>query len=429
MDTTNNSSQVAVISLLLVFPERSDTVADKIRSEWFEGDFRRAFDLLIDGGGDASTLIGAGFKSATVTKWLNCECMFSALDNHAKNLENEYLSRQLKQLGQRVLHTDNNDEALALISSFENSLVGVEKNEPVSVMAGCGSLVKELERRYENKGQLLGMPTGLTELDDVTQGLHNGDLVVIAGASSMGKTAFATGLVENAASHGHGALVFSCEMTVDQLLMRTVAAKSRIPMSTVRSANFQGKDWNKLHDAFNSISQLPLWINDAAGVSLEEIERQVARFKRTHGISIVLIDYLQILNYDKNSEQRELDRITTGLKRLAKNQDLCVVLLSQLNRQGQREDRPPSLLDLKGSGSIEANSDVVAFPWRPWATCPQCMNKVETPDHSTKLHQCEAYVIVGKQRQGLRNVSVPVLWNGQITRFENLENIRHQVSA
>lgn len=414
------NTQEAVISLLLAFPERADQVSDLVQPHWFEGEYRKAFDLLITGDNDAVTLTTAGIASNTVAHWLDVECGWWSLKKHAHNLQQQYIAHSLRQLSRQITRAENNDDALELINRFQNNLIANDRHELVSTMEGARRLAKELERRSTHTG-LLGMTYGLTDLDAKTEGMHRGDLVVVAAPSSMGKTAFASGIVESAAEQGHRALIFSCEMTVEQLLMRTLAAKSGVPLSRIRSAKFAPQDWNRMTGAFEKISSQPIWLDDSPGITVQEIERKTKKANRQHGIDVVLIDYLQILAYDKSAETRELDRITTSLKNLAKDQNVCIILLSQLNRSGQQSSRPPQMTDLRGSGMIENNSDVILFPWRPAANCELCLNNQRTADHDPEIHRREAYVLIGKQRQGERNISIPVLWREEITRFENLE--------
>lgn len=414
-----NTSE-AILSLLLAFPERSDHVAEKVQPHWFEGEHRKAFELLITGDADAVTLTTSGISSDTVARWLDVECGWWSIENHVHDLEQQYLSRQLERLSRQLVRGGSIDDRLALIDKFQNGLITHGRREPISTLEGARKLAKALEHRSTQPG-LLGMSYGLSDLDEKTEGMHKGDLLVIAAPSSMGKTAFACGVVESSARGGFGVLVFSCEMSVEQLLMRTLASQSGVPLGRIRSAKFQNTDWNKMTGAFEQISKLPIWIDDSPGISVQEIARKVKRAKRQHGIDIVLIDYLQILAYDKSAETRELDRITTSLKNLAKQQEVCILLLSQLNRSGQQANRPPQMTDLRGSGMIENNADVILFPWRPAANCELCLNNRHTPDHNPAIHKREAYILIGKQRQGERNVSVPVLWREEITRFENLD--------
>lgn len=416
------ATQEAVLSLLLLYPAKAPEIAEKVQPQWFSGIRRTALDLLLDGSCDSVALASAGIPATEIARWLELDAGMWSLDRHSQNLQQYHVAGLLEQLSADILRAENNETAIRQIEDFMLRLTDNSGTEPVSSRDGAARLAKDLESRSTRRG-LLGMTYGLPDLDNKTEGLQLGDLVIVAAPSSMGKTAFAAGVIEAAAESGNPALVFSCEMTVEQLLMRTLSAKSGIPLKRIRSARFQDRDWPQMTHSFERISQMPLWIDDSSGISMQQVVRKVKQMKRRHGIKLVMIDYLQIMSYDRDQETRELDRITTGLKDLAKREGVCVVLLSQLNRMGQAQNRKPVMTDLRGSGMIENNADVILFPWRPAANCEKCQNNEVTPDHDPETHKREAYIIIGKQRQGERNIAVPVIWLEEITRFESFTAI------
>jgi len=412
-------TQASIISSMILFPETIQATTDAVSMEWFTGYYRKAFAYMVkEGGADVASLSAAiGTSTVTVCAWMDQEFTTAFLPQHYANLEREHSLRKIQYLGRQLLCASAVDEAVTLIDKFNNSLSGKDKTEPVQMKQGLKRLMSEIERRGALKGQILGMSYGIDDLDTATEGMHKGDLVIVAGTPSMGKTAFAVGALESAAAAGNRALAFSFEMTIEQLLMRSVSAHSGVPLGLIRASHkLQDYHYPKLTDSIGAMSAWPIHIDDPAGVGLDEITRKVKRAKKD-GLDLVLIDYLQIMDYDTAKEVQELGRITKGLKNLAKELDVCVVLLSQLNRGSEKDKRKPTMRDLRGSGMIEANADVIIFPYREAADCQKCQDKVEDAEHSTKVHQGKAEIIIGKQRQGERNISVKCLWVGERTRF------------
>jgi replicative DNA helicase len=407
---------------MVLFPEMILEVETKTSEEWFTGFYRKAYRHLVKhGGADPSSLSAAiGLNASEVCQWMEHEFSTAFLSQHIENLEREASVRKVQYLGNQLLKVSTLDDALGLIERFGNSLSIKDGTEPKEIKKGLSLLMKEMERRHALNGRILGMSYGLTDLDTATEGMHKGDLVVVAGPPSMGKTAFALGAAETAASCGHRTLVFSCEMTTEQLLMRSTAAHSGIPLSLIRSARLRDWEWPKLTDSIGQMSAWPMLIDDPAGITLSELTRKVRRAAKA-GLDLVLVDYLQIMKYDKSKETQELDTITTSLKNLAKELKVCIMLLSQLNRGLEKEKRKPTMSDLRGSGMIEANADVILFPYREAANCPKCQEKIEDAEHSTKVHQSKAEIIIGKQRQGERNISIKSIWIGERTRFTDIE--------
>lgn len=415
-------TQASLIALMIVFPDEAvDKISDLVPEEWFTGDYRTAYRYIVDNDHvDIPALsAGTGIDDNNICAWINQEFSIASLQHHVKNLEKEASMRRVRNLAQKLRAVDTPEEAIDLVEKFGTSISVRDKTEPVGIKKALAGLSKELERRYEARGELLGMSYGLRDLDEKTEGMHKGDLVIVAGPSSMGKTAMAIGFAEAAAQAGNKVMIFSCEMTNEQLLMRSLSSHSNIPLGKIRSARFTDADWARMARSFEEMHSWPIILDDPAGIGLSELARKVRKAKK-QGLDLVVIDYLQIMKYDKSKENQELDIITTALKNLAKELGICIVLLSQLNRGSEKEKRKPNLTDLRGSGMIENNADVVLFPYREGATCQLCREKVNNADHDLSTHQSVAEVIIGKQRQGERNISVPLMWIGEKTRFVNL---------
>ena len=298
---------------------------------------------------------------------------------------------------------------------------------------------------YERDGGLSGMSTGLTDMDYLLGGLHPSDLVILAGRPSMGKTALATNIAFHAARHyeyeiagdgsrrtTNGGVVgfFSLEMSSEQLATRLLAEYSGVPSHEIRRGEISEADFGKLRDAAIELQSVPLHIDDTGGLSIGALAARARRLKRMHGLDLIVVDYLQLVTGSnlKKSDGRvqEVSEITQGLKALAKELDVPVLALSQLSRQvEQREDKKPQLADLRESGSIEQDADVVMFVYREAYYKGRVEPKPDTPEHLEWAEEMQkigniAEVIIGKQRHGPIG-TVKLSFEGKLTKFGNLD--------
>ena len=272
--------------------------------------------------------------------------------------------------------------------------------------------INALEERQGNRALVTGVPTGFTQLDYKTSGLQSADLVILAARPSMGKTALALNIARNAAVDGNVPVaVFSLEMSKEQLSMRMLCAEARVDSSRVRGGFLNPEDWNRITDAAGVLSEAPIYIDDSPDISATSIRTKSRRLKMDRNLGLVIIDYLQLMRGRISSERRDLEisEISRSLKLLAKELDLPVVALSQLNRKlEERSDKRPQLSDLRESGALEQDADVVAFIYRD-----EVYNKEENnPNRGT------AEIIIAKQRNGPTGV-VPLTFLNAYTRFEN----------
>jgi replicative DNA helicase len=413
-------TQEALLGLMLLYPELTLDLSSKCKQEWFQGHYKQAYEIIVQGGDALS--ISTNVDSLTpscVASWMEHEFSRSAADQHINELEKQYQRRELQRLGRQLLGAAEPAEGFTHIESFLDQFAAQEKSEPIHMLPIAQELVTDLEKRSKNEG-LQGISWGLKDLDEKTQGIHPGELIIIAGQPSMGKSALAAGVAESAAEAGHGTLIFSCEMPRLQLAERTLSANSQIKLETIRSAKFDDRHWSRITSGLQKMSEFKLWIDDTAGISVQEIHRKIKHLKRKENIKLVMIDYLQILEYDDSREVQELARITKNLKRVAMEEDLSIVALSQLNRDNQREKRKPRMRDLYGSNQIAGNADVIIFPYREAENCDLCRDNKTTPEHDPQLHKRKAEILVEKQRQGERNISIPCCWLPEITRFKDL---------
>jgi len=269
----------------------------------------------------------------------------------------------------------------------------------------------------DNPSDVTGVPTGYVDLDKMTSGLQAGDLVVIAGRPSMGKTALALNIAEHVAvDNGLPVAIFSMEMSATQLAMRMLGSIARVDQHKMRTGRLSDKEWGDLSDAMAKLHETPIYIDEAGALTALEVRARARRLKRQYSkLGLIVIDYIQLMSASTQGENRatEISEISRSLKAMAKELEVPVVALSQLNRAvDQRPDRRPVMSDLRESGAIEQDADVIMFIYR------EVVYKPDLPDDQRAI----AEVIVGKQRNGPIG-TVRLTFLGQHTRFEN-----HQAS-
>jgi len=270
--------------------------------------------------------------------------------------------------------------------------------------------VERIDALFQSDSAITGLATGLSEFDDKTAGLQNGDLIIIAARPSMGKTALAMNIAEHAAIRDQiPTAIFSMEMPGEQLAMRLISSLARIDQTRVRTGRLQDDDWPRITSAMSLMSEAPMFIDDTPALTPTEIRARARRLKREHGLGLILVDYLQLMQTGGQAENRtnEISEISRGLKALAKEMNVPVIALSQLNRNlEQRPNKRPVMSDLRESGGIEQDADVIAFIYRD-----EVYNE-DSPDKGT------AEVIISKQRNGPTG-TCRLTFLGQYTRFEN----------
>ncbi len=276
---------------------------------------------------------------------------------------------------------------------------------------------KTIENLYEKKQLITGVPTGFTKLDDLTSGLQPSDLIIVAGRPSMGKTALALNITQHAAiEDGIPSAIFSLEMSKEQLALRLLCSEAKVDAHRLRGGFLSETDWPKLTRAAGSLSEAPIFIDDTPGLTVLEMRAKSRRLKAEHNLGLVVVDYLQLMRGRANSETREqeISDISRSLKALAKELRLPVIALSQLNRKVEdRGDRRPQLADLRESGAIEQDADVIIFLYRD-----EVYNRSEDNPHKGK-----AEIIIGKQRNGPTD-KFELAFLDKYTCFENLSPIQ-----
>ncbi len=270
--------------------------------------------------------------------------------------------------------------------------------------------VDRIDLLHQSDGSITGISSGYTEFDKMTAGLQAGDLVIVAGRPSMGKTTFAVNIAENAAIGSKvPTAIFSMEMPSQQLAFRMISSLGRVDQTHLRTGNFPDEDWSRINTAVQLMSEAPIFIDDTPGLSPTEIRARARRLQREHGLGLIVVDYLQLMQVEGTKENRatEISEISRGLKALAKELSLPVIALSQLNRSvEQRTDKRPVMSDLRESGAIEQDADLIIFIYRE-----EVYNQ-DTPRKGI------ADISIAKQRNGPIG-DFPLTFVGRYTKFEN----------
>lgn len=313
-----------------------------------------------------------------------------------------------------------------LLDGAQKTIFEISENKLRPAFTPVGTILKDtfkrIETLYEKKEHVTGVPTGFYDLDKMTAGFQPGDLIIIAGRPSMGKTAFSLNIAQYAAAHADPPLpvaVFSLEMSKESLVMRLLCSESRVDASRLRTGHLVDTDWHKLTHGADKLSKARLYIDDTPAIPVLEMRAKARRLKAENGLGMIVVDYLQLMRgSSQESRQQEISEISRSLKALAKELDVPVVALSQLNRSLEsRTDKRPMMSDLRESGAIEQDADVIMFVYRDAVYCDDCKKR---DGSCTKGHEKDAEIIIGKQRNGPIG-SVNLLFNGEFTKFENME--------
>ena len=279
---------------------------------------------------------------------------------------------------------------------------------------------EKIEYRYQHRGELTGVSTGFYELDEMTSGLQKSDLIILAARPAMGKTAFALNIAQNAALRGKVPVaIFSLEMSKDQLVKRLLCSEDEVDSQRLRSGNMVDKDWDKMAVAMDAFASAPIYIDDTAGCTLTDIRAKCRRLAMEEpNLGLIVIDYLQLIESSgKEDRMQQISAISRGLKILARELNVPIIALSQLSRAVEsRTDKRPMLSDLRDSGAIEQDADIVMFIYRDEYYKKE---SGEEEDMSAKAaNKGESEIIIAKHRNGSVG-TVKLLFQGNITKFKN----------
>lgn len=419
----------AVLGALLVSPDAWDRVADILKPEDFYRrdhreiyatiralqEFERTSDVVLVG--DRLQQRMPEFNAAYLLELVNHSAGVANLETHARLVHSKALTRRLIDSSQQTIqdaYAADCDDVAALIERAEQRVVNVaeggQRSTPYSTMRETiAGLYTSLHARHSHGGTLHGLSTGFTDLDAILCGLKGGDLIVVAARPSMGKTALALNIAEACAiEQRQPAMLFSMEMSNLQIAYRLTSSIGRVDSTRLQSAEMDEHEWQLVVAALAKMADAPLVIDDSPALTPTAIRARARRAKREHGLSLIVIDYLQLMQTGgKENRTTEISDIARSLKALAKELDVPVIALSQLNRSvEQRPDKRPIMSDLRESGAIEQDADVILFIYR---------DEYYNAD-STDAGMAE--IIVAKQRMGPAGTAT-LAFNGAYSRFEN----------
>ena len=342
----------------------------------------------------------------------------SNITEYAKIIREKALLRELIQISSEIAQSAYKPEGKSpseLVDIAESHIFEIaERGNRNMVFAEMSDLVKqtydELDKRSQGGGNITGVSSGFRELDNLTAGLQNGELIIIAGRPSMGKTAFALNIAEHTAlADENPVAIFSMEMSASSLAQRMISSLGRVNAHSIKTGQLEERDWNRVDGAIQQIKNAPIYIDDTPSLTPIELRARARRIQREKGLSLIVIDYLQLMSVHGNKENRatEISEISRNLKALARELNIPIIALSQLNRSvEQRTDKQPQMSDLRESGAIEQDADLIAFIYR---------EEVYDPDTDKKG---VALINIAKQRNGsIGQFNLTFL--GRYTRFEN----------
>lgn len=338
------------------------------------------------------------------------------IEPYAKLVKQKSMLRKLISASQQIvsLAFEEEDDADVIIDKAEHLIFEIAEDRVRQGFQYIGDVahrrLEQIEQMAGRPEMITGVPTGFTDFDRMTSGLQRQELVVIAARPSMGKTALALNMAQYAAKNGNVVGIFSLEMSAEQLVSRLLCSEARVDAHRLRTGYLNREEWARLADALRRLCETKVYIDDSAAVSVMEMRAKCRRLKAEHGLDMLIIDYLQLMagRGRIESRQQEVSQISRDLKGLAKELDVPVVALSQLSRAPeQRSEHKPQLSDLRESGAIEQDSDVVCFIYR------------EELYNPTDENQGTAELIIGKQRNGPTG-TVQLAFLKEFTRFENM---------
>ena len=344
------------------------------------------------------------------------------IDQYIKIVEEKSILRNLIKASTDIINLGygQTEETDAIIDIAEKKIFDIMQRKNQKGYSQIKDILietfAEIEKLYNQKGYVTGVPTGFVDLDQITAGLHKSDLVLVAARPAMGKSAFALNIATYAAIKANTpTVIFNLEMSKEQLVNRILCCEAMVDSNKVRTGKIEEADWVKLATALGPLSEAPIYIDDTPGISIMEIRAKCRRLKLEKNIGLIVIDYLQLIQGTGKkgaSREQEISEISRSLKILAKELDVPVIALSQLSRAAeQRQDHRPMLSDLRESGAIEQDADIVMFLYRD-----------DYYNQDTEKKNI-AEVILAKHRAGSTG-TVELLWLGNYTKFVNIEKYR-----
>lgn len=433
-------AEQAVLGGLMLSGQAWDRIADKLSEEdFYRKEHRLIFRAIgelsgknmpcdavtlgewFENNGIAELVGGAGY----VVELANATPSAANIEAYAQIVREKSVMRQLIDAGTEIASDGFQPEGRSsheLIESAEQRVFRIAEagsrgaRQFVSVKDAAREALEVLNQRYHSDSLITGLATGFTDFDSMTAGLQPGDLVILAARPSMGKTALAVNMAEYAAiREKRSVAIFSMEMSSVQLTFRLLSSLGRINQQSLRSGKLEDEEWPRVTSAMALLADSKIFIDDTPGLSPMELRARARRLKRSHDLGLIVIDYLQLMAVPGNTENRatEIAEISRSLKALAKELNVPVIALSQLNRSLEsRTDKRPVMADLRESGAIEQDADVIVFIYR------------DEYYHQDSTEKGVAEIIIGKQRNGPTG-TLKLTFRGQYTKFENYAKEGH----
>lgn len=417
--------QQEILGTLLTFPEEVYTVLDLLTVDDFDGQYRKVFsEIASSGSADIVSLCSATeVPSTTLAQWLEGNGSRFHLKKYCEQLRDANTCKRIVRIASDLTGMAQSSSAAQMIEFAETALLGVApstNNEPRQVGDALAEVFSVLDQRHKNRGKVVGIPTGIEGLDKAINGLIEGKLYAIAGRPGMGKTAIAVNIAMSAARQAGQVLFFSMEMLIAELVERIIADEGGVKYSNIASGCFDDADWSRMTGAAQKIRDLDFAVDDTSTVSIQHIKTKARQMQSKRGLKLVVVDYLTLMEMpDGPQRSAAVGSVTRGLKQLAKDLKIPVLILCQLSRKvDERPDKKPIMSDLRDSGEIEQDCDVILFPFRECEYCQKCRDFIDDADHNLKKHQRRAEIIVGKNRGGQRNVAIRCEFHGEYQRFK-----------
>lgn len=349
------------------------------------------------------------------------------VEYHARVIAEKYIKRELIRMSSEVIKEayDDTKDVFDVLNTAEGELFQIAENnmgKNVDIMQNVvREAIEEIEKAAQNKDGISGVPTGFMDLDKLTSGWQRSDMIVIAARPAMGKTAFVLSMARNTAvDHNMGVAIFSLEMSSVQLVKRLIASESRLSAEKLRKGDLAEHEFQQLHSRISKLATAPLYIDDTPGISVFDLRAKCRRLKMQYDIQMVIIDYLQLMTAGGSkgggNREQEISTISRSIKEIAKELNVPIIALSQLSRSVEQRggDKRPVLSDLRESGAIEQDADIVSFIYRP-----EYYGFLQ--DEEGNSNQGIGEIIVAKHRNGALD-SVRLRFIGQYARFENLHS-------
>jgi replicative DNA helicase len=437
----NTEAEQAVIGAILLQPEALITAMERVRSEdFYTTAHQRIYEAMIELGEDnqpvdlvtlTAHLQDAGLLEEIggvgyLAKLANAVPTAANVDYYAQIVEEKSMLRRLIRTATNIVSDGyaNSEDVSALLSDAEKKILEISNRRSssgfISIRDVLMEVFEKVEFLYSNKGGTTGIPSGFVDLDKMTAGFQRSDLIIVAARPSVGKTAFALNIAQNVGVRARETVaIFSLEMSAAQLVQRMICAEANVDATRMRTGTLEGDDWEKLTMAIGALSEAQIYIDDTPGITVADIRAKCRRLKKERGLGMILIDYLQLIQgrgKAGENRQQEVSEISRTLKQIARELEVPVIALSQLSRGvEQRQDKRPMMSDLRESGSIEQDADIVSFLYRD-----DYYDK-----ESEKKNIIE--IIIAKQRNGPVG-TVELVFLKNYNKFVSIDRTHHDPS-